>query len=168
MDETIGGFLSKDHDRLDALLSRAEGAGGSVELVPYEEFRRGLLKHIGMEEMVLLPSVRRLSGKPAALAARIRVDHGALTALLVPTPTAAILKAVRSILTVHNELEERDGGLYQGCETALGGQAAEVLAALRAARDIPPADHADGPRAMAVVRRALKAAGYEDALSIGP
>lgn len=164
MAETIGAFLSGDHDRLDALLSRAEGA---VDLESYEAFRKGLLKHVGMEEMILLPAVRRLTGQPARLAARIRLDHGALTALLVPTPTSSIVKAIWSILTVHNELEEQAGGLYQECEAALGAGAAAILAELKHAHDIPPAAHADGPRVMEVVRRTLKDAGYERVLPSG-
>jgi hypothetical protein len=160
MPETIAEFLSDDHDRLDALLSRA-GANDAVDREAYEAFRRGLLKHVGMEEMILLPSVLRLTGRPASLAAKIRLDHGALTALLVPTPTPAIVRAIKMILTAHNQLEERAGGLYKGCEASLGPRAAGVLAALEKAREIPPAAHSDGPRVMSVVRRALKDAGYE-------
>jgi hypothetical protein len=160
----IHDFLAADHDRLDGLLSRAMGDGTAVDVWPYEKFRRGLLKHVGMEEMILLPAVRRLSGKPAALAEKIRLDHCALTALLVPTPTPAIVAALRTILTEHNLLEERAGGLYAQCEGALGAETASVLDALRAARDIPPSEHADGERVMAVVRRALAATGDERAL----
>lgn len=153
MENTISAFLASDHDRLDALL---KGEGG------YEEFRRGLLKHVGMEEMILLPAVKRLTGAPAALASKIRLDHGALTALLVPTPTPQILRAIEAILVPHNELEERDGGLYAACQDSLGAEAATVLEALKRARDIPPAAHADGPHVQGVIRRALDAAGYRE------
>ena len=153
----IRDFLAADHDRLDALLARPRS---------YEEFREGLLKHVGMEEMILLPAAKRLRGRPAALAEKIRLDHGALTALLVPSPTPEIVAALRAILGPHNELEERAGdGLYDDCAAALGAQADLILAQLRSARDIPPAAHADGPRVMAVVRRALAAAGYAGLVS---
>jgi len=157
-------FLAKDHERLDGLLSRADRIPASVDTEAYEAFRKGLLKHIGMEEMILLPAVKRLSGKPAALAEKVRLDHGALTVLLAPSPTPAIVSALRSILGPHNELEERGDGLYEQCERALGAEAPSLLEALRAARDIPPAPHADGPRVMASVRRVLAAAGYSSAL----
>lgn len=152
-------YLGDDHDRLGALLDRAAGRTG-VALEPYEEFRRGLLKHVGMEEMILLPAVKRLTGKPAELAQKTRLDHGALTALLVPTPTPAIVRALAEILGEHNEMEERAGGLYSQCEAALGPELPAVFERIRAARDIPPAAHADGERVMAVVRRALSEAGY--------
>lgn len=152
---TISSFLAADHDRLDALLRRA-----GTDAAAYEEFRRGLLKHVGMEEMILLPAVKKLTGTPAALAAKIRLDHGALTALLIPSPTPRIVAAIVEILVSHNELEERAGGLYEECEKSLGAGAPDVLHALRNARDIPPAAHADGPHVLASVRRALAAAGH--------
>ena len=162
MAASITGLLSDDHDRLDALLRRAEGADQGVELPSYEAFRKGLLKHVGMEEMILLPAAKSASGGAAALAAKARLDHGALTALLVPAPTPAILDAIRAVLGPHNELEERCGGLYEQCEQALGSALPGVLRALELARDIPPAAHADGPHVMAVIRRALDAAGHPE------
>lgn len=151
----IASFLSTDHSRLDALLSQS---GSNPQA--YSSFRRGLLKHIGMEEMILLPAVKRLRGAPLELAAKIRLDHGALTALMIPSPTPAVLAAVRAILEEHNKLEEQDGGLYEQCEQALGEEAPKVLEALENAPDIPPAAHADSERALASVKRALEAAGY--------
>lgn len=151
----IAAFLSADHDRLDALLSQADSNPQA-----YESFRRGLLKHVGMEEMILLPAAKRLRGTPLELAAKIRLDHGALTALMIPSPTPAVLKAVRAILTEHNRLEEQAGGLYEQCEEALGAEAPKVLEALKNAPDIPPAPHVDSGRALASVKRALEAAGY--------
>ena len=135
-------FLSSDHDHLDSLLSQSDSHPQA-----YSSFRRGLLKHVGMEEMILLPAVKRLTGAPLALAAKIRLDHGALTALMIPSPTPAVLAAVRAILKEHNRLEEQDGGLYEQCEQALGAEAPKVLEALKNAPDIPPAAHADTPQA---------------------
>jgi hypothetical protein len=153
---TIADFLAADHDRLDALLSR-----GAEDPQACESFRRGLLKHVGMEEMILLPAAKRLSGAPLAMAAKIRLDHGALTALMIPSPSPAVLAAVRAILEPHNVLEEEDGGLYAQCENALGTEAGRVLDALKSAPDIPPAPHVDSPRTLASVRRALATAGFE-------
>lgn len=151
----IADFLAADHDRLDALFAR-----GDRDPAAYEEFRRGLLKHVGMEELVLLPAVKRLTGKPAALAEKIRLEHGALTSLMIPTPTPEVLAAVRAILVPHNELEEKLGGLYDECEAVLGAEAEKILQDLRHARAIPPAAHADGEHVMASVRRAIAAAGF--------
>ena len=46
----IAGYLADDHARLDALLTR-----GTTDPAAYADFRRGLLRHIGMEEKILLP-----------------------------------------------------------------------------------------------------------------
>ena len=88
-------FFAADHRRLDALLRRSVSVPGRVDLVPFGEFRAGILKHIGMEEKVLFPAARHAREAPLALAARLRVDHGAIAALLVPTPTPATRRWVR-------------------------------------------------------------------------
>lgn len=55
----ISDFLAADHDRLDALFTAACADPDRVDLGPYEEFRRDLLKHVGMEELVLFAAARR-------------------------------------------------------------------------------------------------------------
>jgi hypothetical protein len=156
-------FFAADHRRLDAFLRRAMTDAGVIEHDAYAEFRAGLLKHIGMEEKILLPTVRRLrGGKPLAVAAKLRLDHGALAALLVPTPT--IIAALRAILGAHNALEEGPGGLYECCERLVGAEAEALPAELHAAPEVPVAPHADGPQVMDVVRRTLTRAGYDGTL----
>jgi hypothetical protein len=62
-----------------------------------------------MEEKILLPAAQRATGgEPLPAAAHLRLDHGALAAPLVPTPTSAILSQ-RSILARYNALEEGPG-----------------------------------------------------------
>lgn len=48
-------YLAADHDRLDALLERAISDPTNIDAAAYAQFRAGLLKHIAMEEKVLLP-----------------------------------------------------------------------------------------------------------------
>ena len=48
-------FLAADHVRLDGLLTVAR-AGDRIDADAYEQFRAGLLRHIGMEEKILLPA----------------------------------------------------------------------------------------------------------------
>lgn len=128
----IGQHLAADHARLDALLDEAARAGG-VARAPYEAFRAGLLRHIGLEEKILLPAARRArGGQPLALAAQLRHDHAALAALLVPTPTPEILQTLRELLDVHNPLEEGPEGLYAIGDALLHAEADAVLARLRA------------------------------------
>jgi hypothetical protein len=155
-------LLADDHGRLERLLDRATAEPDAVAAGDYAEFRKGLLRHIGMEEKILLPAAQRArGGTPLPEAARLRLDHGALAALLVPTPTPAIVAALRTILADHNRLEEGPEGVYTTCERLVGDGAGALLAALRAAPEVPVAAHVDGPHVMAAARRALARAGYE-------
>lgn len=161
----IAAYLAADHARLDALLARTIADPAALDMVAYDQFRRGLLRHIGMEEKILLPAAQRLRGGTALPeAARLRSDHGALTALVVPYPTPAVVGALRHILGVHNALEEGSGGVYAACE-ALAGAAGEALAAeLRAAPEVPVRAPIADVRILEVTRRALARAGYDPAL----
>ena len=149
-------LLRDDHARLDTLLTRATDDAGA-----YAEFRRGLLRHIGMEEKLLLPAARRArDGQPLPEAARLRLDHGALAALLVPTPTPTILRALRGILSRHNAVEEGPGGVYAVCDRLVGNEVDTLLAALEATPAVPVSAHVDSELVMDAARRALARAGY--------
>jgi len=155
-------FLAGDHARLDGLLRRAMTEASTIDRAAYTEFRAGLLKHISLEEKILLPAAQRWQGgDPLPMAATLRLDHGALAALLVPTPTPAIIAAIRTVLAAHNALEEGPGGVYERCEQLAGAEADALLAQLHAAPEVPVAPYSDGPQVMSVVRRALARAGYD-------
>ena len=143
-------FFSADHRRLDELLRRSTAEPGRVDLAAFGEFRAGLLKHIGMEEKVLFAAARQALGdRPLPLAAGLRVDHGAIAALLVPTPTPAIVAEIRSVLVPHNRREEEPGGAYEACEAALGPSGAErVVDELRSFPDVPLKPYNDRPQVM--------------------
>ena len=161
MSGPISRLLADDHLRLDALLTRSTSRPGEIDQIAYAQFRAGLLKHIGMEEKMLLPAAQRArAGEPLPVAARLRLDHGALAALLVPTPTPVIVAALRRILSAHNAVEEGPGGVYETCEQLVGADGEALLAQLGAAPEVPVHAHVDGPRIMDAARRALARAGY--------
>jgi len=143
----IEAFLTADHAGLDALLNQADPRDGSpVRPAPFERFRRRLLKHIAMEEKVLLRFARdRRKGEPLPVAAQLRVDHGRIAKLLVPTPTPELCAELRGVLAAHNPLEEGPGGLYAQCDALAGDEAAAIVDQLRALPDVPVAPHYDGP-----------------------
>jgi hypothetical protein len=160
----VARYLIADHERLDVLLRRAVDAPPAIDMAAYAEFRRGLLRHIGIEEKILLPVAQRaLDGVPLPVAARLRRDHGALAALLVPVPDVAILTAIRTILTEHNQLEEGAEGAYAACEHLAGPAIAELAAALQAAPEVPVSAPIDFARVADATRRALVRAGYDPA-----
>ena len=154
-------FLMADHRRLESLLQPAAAHADQVDPGAYAQFRAGLLRHIGMEEKILLPAAQRLrGGEPLPIATKLRLDHGALATLLIPTPTAAVIASIRGILKEHNMLEEGPGGLYETCDELAGAEAAALLAKLRAAPEVTVLPHSDTPTVMNTVHRALERAGY--------
>jgi GMP synthase-like glutamine amidotransferase len=140
-------FFARDHRRLDAFLRQAFADDGPPDLAAFGAFRGGLLRHIGMEEKVLFTAARAArAGEPLGIAARLRVDHGAIAALLVPTPTRAIVARLRSVLEPHNRREEQPGGAYDASDEALGAAAAErLIAELEAFPEPPLKPYNDAP-----------------------
>jgi hypothetical protein len=136
--------LAQDHRRLEDLLARAIADPERFDHDAFERFRAGLLRHIGIEEKILLPEARRRRGEPVPLAARLREDHSVIAALLVPTPDAALVAELRAALEPHDVLEEEPGGLYDQCDELVGDDAPSVLARIRAAKEPPLARHFDG------------------------
>jgi hypothetical protein len=138
-------LLTADHAQLEAVLLRATKDPSRFDQEAFEAFRAGLLRHIAIEEKILLPDARRRrQGAPLPLAARLRVDHGALAALLVPTPDAVLVAEIQQILRPHDVLEEEPGGLYDQCEVLAGDEVESLLARVRAAPPVPVAKHFDG------------------------
>lgn len=157
----ISSHLAEDHRRLEALLDAATAGPGAVDLATYAEFRRGLLRHIAIEEKLLLPAAQRArGGSPLAVAARLRLDHGAIAALLVPTPTAAIVATLRDVLARHNPLEEGPEGMYAVCDALLAPEVASLVDAMRRYPEVPASPHSDAAVVMPAVERALARAGY--------
>jgi len=152
-------LLRRDHERLDGLL-RAAVAGAAIDTAAYETFRGGLLRHIGIEEKILIPFVRgRLSEAALAVAKQLRADHGALAALLVPTPAKAIVEQIAALLAQHNALEEGEGGFYDVCVPLVAADEEALLRRMVDAPAVPLAAHYDGDRAFAAIDRLLRAAG---------
>jgi hypothetical protein len=155
-------YLSRDHDRLDALLTRATAKPGTIDMEPYSEFRKGILRHISMEEKIVLPAIARWQeGTKAALAERLRLDHGAIVSLLVPPPTPSIVLTLRSIFEVHNPREEQKGGLYELLDSLAGPETEKVLHELQSAPAVPVLPHNEKPDAIETTRHAVERAGYK-------
>ena len=139
-------FLTADHAKLDELLAKAEGTDGTIDAEIYAEFRQALLRHIAMEEKILLPYARsKRGGEPLPMAATLRKDHGEIAALLVPSPTPDLCAQLRALLARHNPLEEGVEGLYAICDTLAGTEVEAIVERLRAQPQVPMAPHYDGP-----------------------
>jgi hypothetical protein len=161
MAETIYSYLANDHRRLEDILQRAAG-GRTIEPQAYSEFRGGLLRHIGMEEKILFPAAQAVhGGKVLPLVPKLHLDHGALAALLVLTPTKSVIAAIRTILAAHNPLEEGPAGVYEQCEQLAGSESDPILVRLKSTPAVRMASYVDNPVAMESARQALQRAGYD-------
>ncbi|MDP4244111.1 MAG: hemerythrin domain-containing protein [Bacteroidota bacterium] len=161
--KTIAEVLTQDHERLDGLLLQFSQDFSDRDA--YLEFRSGLLRHIRLEETVLLPAARVANGGMAIeLAAKLRLDHGAIASLLVPTPTTQIVHALKTILALHNALEEGGGGVYAQCDAILGESAEHIIEEFDKIGLVPMAKNTDIPLAMQAAGRALERAGYSAGL----
>ena len=137
-------YLGRDHDRLDVLLGRASRPDGSIDEESYAEFRRGLLRHIGIEEKILFLELKRRRGE-SEVQKQLHRDHAALAALLVPPPTRDGIETIRAILEQHNPLEEVEGGLYEVFEEATGDELAALMEKVRAYPEVSVAPYSDTP-----------------------
>lgn len=154
-------FLAEDHRRLEQLLQAALASPDHPRQGVYDHFRAGLLRHIGMEEKILLPAAQRWNGGSLlSIAAKLRLDHGALAALLMPTPTTDIIATIHRILEQHNLVEESPDGWYEICDRLTGAEAEHLMTRLRATPDVAVLPHSDTAAVLSAVHRALERAGY--------
>jgi hypothetical protein len=166
---SLAAYLAGDHRRLEGLLDRADTPGGTLDEESYALFRAGLLRHIAIEERILIPAA--LSSSAEALLPRleqIRLDHGAIAALLVPPPTRGIIAALRAILQQHNVLEENADALYEAAERLLDDGVEAITGRARDAGEVRAQPHNPAPGVLDATRRAVARAGYDlDALMQG-
>ncbi len=162
----LGGWLSRDHGDIHALLESACD-GPNLRSEPFARFRERLLRHIGIEEKLLFRALRRADPDcERERLARLRVEHAALTSLLVPTPDLALANEIRGLLESHNALEEGESGVYASCLRRLpGDEVAEILERAKARAPVPTTGYFDGPGTVRTVREALAKARGSAGLS---
>lgn len=167
MNKPLYHFFTSDHHRIEALLDKATEIPGEIQEVYYHRFRTGLLKHIKMEEKILFPAAQKANGGiPLSLAAKLRLDHGALTALMVVPPTPQVIKVLRHVLEKHDLLEEEPGGMYDVCEKLTGTETRSLLEQLEKVTEVPVHPHNRADFALEAAKRALERAGFDyDALA---
>ena len=110
MNRILYNFFTNDHRRIEKIFEEATQNRDQVDLEKYQQFRIGLLTHIKMEEKILFVAEQKANGgEPLPLQAKLRLDHGALTSLMVCVPTPEVIQAVNHILEQHDILEEEAG-----------------------------------------------------------
>lgn len=162
MNKPLHHFFEEDHNRIDDLLNKATEQPGEIEMDYYHQFRTQLLRHIKMEEKTLFPAAKKAD--PAVmqeLLPQYRLEHGALTALMVPPPTPSLINVIQCLLKKHNGKEEESGGLYDVCEKLTEGQTQQLLQQLKSTEEVPVHPPNLAPFALEVAKRTLQRAGYD-------
>jgi len=153
--------LESDHRRLEALLEKAMAPRDRSDELAYRELRAGLLRHIGIEEKILLARARHRLGAPLSRARQLRIEHGAIASLLVPTPDHALLRELAALLADHDAVEEGEEGVYAECEAILEDERESILEAIRN-YPVPRLNpHYDGPNTHRTAREALAASARQ-------
>ena len=162
MNKPLYNFFTTDHRRIEALLEKATEKPVQIQLEYYHRFRTSLLKHIKMEEKVLFPAAQKANnGEPLPLTARLRLDHGAITSLMVVPPTPDVIKVLLHVLEKHDLLEEEPGGMYDVCEKLTSEDTTQILEQLENTTDVPVHPFNEAAYALDVAKRALKRAGFD-------
>ncbi|HEU5052146.1 MAG TPA: hemerythrin domain-containing protein [Hanamia sp.] len=162
MNKPLYNFFTNDHRRIEILLEKAIEKSPEIEPDYYHRFRTGLLRHIKMEEKILFPAAQRANGdEPLPLMGKLRLDHGALTSLMVVPPTAQVIKVLIHVLEKHDLLEEEPGGMYDLCEKLTHDETESLLQQLENTTEVPvhPFNYAD--YALGAAKRAVERAGFD-------
>jgi len=169
MNRPLHAFFTNDHRRLEALLDGAFAKPGHIDHALYDQFRAGLLRHIGMEEKILFVAAQEANGgEPLPVQAKLRLDHGALTSLMVIPPSVELTRVIRHMLDLHDQIEEEPGGMYDACEQLTKHQTDALLERLALVKGTPVHPPNPSPKAIGAARRAMARAGFNyDALG-GP
>lgn len=161
MNKPLYDFFTGDHHRVEGFLDKATEKPGEINMEYYHLFRTGLLKHIKMEENILFPAAQKANNDvPLPLQAKLRLDHGAITSLMVVPPTYDIIKVLRHVLKQHDKLEEETGGMYDVCESLTAGETESILEKLRNVTEVPVHPHNKADYALHSAIRSLERAGF--------
>lgn len=161
MPTSLSAYLASDHDRMDNFLQQALTESGDINLTAYNEFRQGLLRHIGIEEKILIPALQPFfNERMKQILIQIKADHSLIVALLVPPPSRGIVAALRMILEKHNWLEEANGGFYEFSEQFDVQTISQLEEKIRTAPEVKSLPNNPDPKVLAATRRALERAGY--------
>lgn len=161
MNRELYAFFTDDHRRIEKLFEEATRDKNRVDFDKYYQFRIGLLTHIKMEEKILFVAAQKANGgEPLPLQAKLRLDHGALTSLMVCVPTPEVIQAVSYILEQHDILEEASGGMYEACEKLTHNETQEILEALRNVTPVPVHPFNEAAYVIDVAKRSIERAGF--------
>ncbi len=162
MNKALYDFFTNDHRRIETIFDEATRDKDRVDLEKYHHFRVGLLTHIKMEEKILFVAAQKANrGEPLPLQAKLRLDHGALTTLLVCYPSPEVIRVIQHVLEVHDILEEEEGGMYEVCAKLTQNETRAILEELEKVTLVPVHPFNEADYVLDVAKRSLQRAGFD-------
>ncbi len=162
MNKALYDFFTNDHRRIETIFDEATRDKERVDLEKYHHFRVGLLTHIKMEEKILFVAAQKANGgEPLPLQAKLRLDHGALTTLLVCYPSPEVIRVIQHVLEVHDILEEEEGGMYEACAKLTQNETQAILEELEKVTLVPVHPFNEADYVLDVAKRSLQRAGFD-------
>lgn len=161
MPSRVTRLLAAEHAESQAKLRACVGPDGTVDLKRFDEFRHALLRHIAIEEKVLMPALTKALGKPPLFQNGLRKDHAGVAALCVPTPTREWVEDLRELLEHHQRVEEATGGFYALVDHHLGGDPL-LLDEVASFPALTLPDFVRGPKVRELLQEVLALTGITD------
>ena len=104
------------------------------------------MRHIAVEDLLMEKAQQAQGDVPLAVTARLRLEHGVISALLQTSPSRERAAKLKALLQAHHHLEEDPGGLYERCEELLADQLDAILDQARAHPEPALGAYRDDPR----------------------
>ena len=142
--ESLGTYLTQDHERCDLLLRRTHEA---VAAARWPEARRqaaafqyALERHLLIEERIIFPAFETALGHAASPTDAMRAEHLRIRAVAQRLADAVDARSAQEfvrhaealLLTMHLHSEKEEGVLYPMIERVLGRRCPDLLSAARA------------------------------------
>jgi len=167
MASSVTRLLVGEHAETLARLAACSLRDGTVDLKRFDDFRHALLRHIAIEEKVLMPALTKAMGKLPLFQNGLRKDHAGVAALCVPRPSREWLDDLKELLEHHHRVEEAPGGFYALLDQHCGGDPHLHLAVSSFPKlDLP--DFVRGPRVRQLLEGVLTLTGITDSLPPKP
>lgn len=133
MSQQIQHYMEADHARLDDLLAASRAGEADFDAAIYDDFRRGLLRHIALEEKILFREARaRRDDQWLEVERTLRAQHSEIAHKMLYVPDAQLIQELRDLLATHNTLEEGELGVYAHYDALFGTEAEAILEKLKA------------------------------------
>ncbi len=105
--------LLREHRELLAMITACTRREGEVDLHAFDQYRLRQLRHVAIEEKVLLPALAERTPLGPAFQNGLRKDHETIVVLCVTAPDPDFVHDLQEFIAWHQRVEEQPGGLFE-------------------------------------------------------